>query len=178
MCRGAALEMLLSKLVAARGGCSVQIVAMSATMAGLDSLSTWLRAHLFLTNFRPVPLSEHAVFGGTVFAKAPQAQGGAAAGEQGVAKCSSVLTTPPLNQPCPCPSSRHRTVCLPGATDAAAAAGAGGILVEQRKLPGNATSDRDSVLALVAEVRGGTTVSVQTQPPAHLLRRGVCAFTH
>lgn len=54
-CRGAALEMLLSKLVASRGQCSVQIVAMSATMSGLDSLSTWLDAHLFLTNFRQVP---------------------------------------------------------------------------------------------------------------------------
>lgn len=52
--RGAALEMLLSKLVASRGRCSVQIVAMSATMSGLDSLSTWLDAHLFLTNFRQV----------------------------------------------------------------------------------------------------------------------------
>lgn len=46
--------MLLSKLVASRGRCSVQIVAMSATMSGLDSLSTWLDAHLFLTNFRQV----------------------------------------------------------------------------------------------------------------------------
>lgn len=69
-CRGAALEMLLSKLVACRAVCSVQIVAMSATMTGLDSLSAWLNAHLFLTNFRPVPLSEHVVFQGTVFIKA------------------------------------------------------------------------------------------------------------
>jgi replicative superfamily II helicase len=44
--------MLLSKLVASRGRASVQIVAMSATMNGLDSLSAWLDAHLFLTNFR------------------------------------------------------------------------------------------------------------------------------
>lgn len=42
---------------------------MSATMAGLDSLSSWLDAQLFLTNFRPVPLTEHAVFDGTVFVK-------------------------------------------------------------------------------------------------------------
>lgn len=74
-CRGAALEMLLSKLVACRGRCSVQVVAMSATMSGLDSLSAWLGGHLFLTNFRPVPLSEHAVFGGTVYAKAGQTSG-------------------------------------------------------------------------------------------------------
>jgi replicative superfamily II helicase len=47
---------------------------MSATMSGLDSLSDWLDAHLFLTNFRPVPLTEHAVFEGTVFAKVDRAQ--------------------------------------------------------------------------------------------------------
>lgn len=68
-CRGAALEMLLTKLIASRGKSNIQIVAMSATMSGLDSLSSWLNAHLFLTNFRPVPLTEHAVFEGRVFVK-------------------------------------------------------------------------------------------------------------
>ena len=43
---------------------------MSATMAGLDAMGEWLNARLFLTNFRPVPLTEHAVFAGTVFRKA------------------------------------------------------------------------------------------------------------
>jgi DNA polymerase theta len=62
--------MLLSKLVASQASAAIQIVAMSATMSGLDSLSDWLGANLFLTNFRPVPLTEHAVFEGTVFAKA------------------------------------------------------------------------------------------------------------
>jgi DNA polymerase theta len=68
--------MLLSKLMASRNKSSIQIVAMSATMSGLDSLSSWLDAHLFLTNFRPVPLTEHAVFQGTVYAKTnlPQLQ--------------------------------------------------------------------------------------------------------
>lgn len=61
--------------MACQDRCNVQIVAMSATMAGLDSLSLWLDAHLFLTNFRPVPLTEHAVFEGTVYVK--QAQVGA-----------------------------------------------------------------------------------------------------
>jgi hypothetical protein len=72
------LEMLLSKLMASRSKASIQIVAMSATMSGLDSLSSWLDAQLFLTNFRPVPLTEHAVFEGTVYAKAnlPQLQCG------------------------------------------------------------------------------------------------------
>lgn len=66
--------MLLSKLVASSASSAVQIVAMSATMSGLDSLSDWLGANLFLTNFRPVPLTEHAVFEGTVFAKASMQQ--------------------------------------------------------------------------------------------------------
>lgn len=69
------MEMLLSKLMTCRDRCYVQIVAMSATMAGLDSLSTWLNAHLFLTNFRPVPLTEYAVFEGTVYVKQVQALG-------------------------------------------------------------------------------------------------------
>lgn len=32
-------------------------------VGGLDSLRAWLRAELFMTNYRPVPLSEHVVFG-------------------------------------------------------------------------------------------------------------------
>jgi hypothetical protein len=42
---------------------------MSATMAGLEAMGEWLSARLFLTNFRPVPLTEHAVFAGTVYKK-------------------------------------------------------------------------------------------------------------
>ena len=38
-------------------------------MAGLERLAAWLRARLFVTNFRPVPLTEHVVFEGTVFVK-------------------------------------------------------------------------------------------------------------
>lgn len=38
-------------------------------MGGLEHLRAWLRAELFLTNFRPVPLSEHAVFRGKVYEK-------------------------------------------------------------------------------------------------------------
>ena len=38
-------------------------------MAGLEAMGNWLNARLFLTNFRPVPLTEHAVFAGTVYKK-------------------------------------------------------------------------------------------------------------
>lgn len=35
----------------------------------------WLRARLFVTDFRPVPLQEYAVFGGQVHAKVSPAIG-------------------------------------------------------------------------------------------------------
>ncbi len=44
-----------------------QVICMSATMSGLELLSNWLCAQLFMTNFRPVPLAEHAVFCGHVY---------------------------------------------------------------------------------------------------------------
>ena len=91
--RGAVLEVLLSKLRFARptaveaaasaafgSGLSpdhhraspgLQVVAMSATMAGLPSICTWLRARLFLTDTRATPLSEAACVGGHVFPVTP-----------------------------------------------------------------------------------------------------------
>ena len=48
-------------------------------VGGLERLRAWLRAELFLTNFRPVPLTEHAVFRGRVYEKlSPQVGGGTA----------------------------------------------------------------------------------------------------
>ena len=49
----------------------LQIIAMSATVshASLERLAGWLDARLFVTNFRPVPLVEHVVAGGTVHAR-------------------------------------------------------------------------------------------------------------
>lgn len=38
-------------------------------MGGLEALRSWLRAELFLTNFRPVPLTEHVVVRGKVYEK-------------------------------------------------------------------------------------------------------------
>jgi replicative superfamily II helicase len=92
--------MLLSKLVACRASCSVQVVAMSATMTGLDSLSAWLNAHLFLTNFRPVPLTEHAVFGGTVYKL------GKTSGE--TAAAAATAATAAADEPCNGSSSSRR----------------------------------------------------------------------
>ena len=46
---------------------SVQIVGMSATLPNLDLLSKWLKADLYKTDFRPVPLSEHIKIGNKLF---------------------------------------------------------------------------------------------------------------
>lgn len=45
----------------------LQVIAMSATMAGLPAVCAWLRARLFLTDARATPLVEAAVVGGQVF---------------------------------------------------------------------------------------------------------------
>ena len=65
--RGLALETSLTKLLFHPQAQGLQIIGMSATAGGLDTLAAWLRARLFMTNFRPVPLVEHAVFAGTIF---------------------------------------------------------------------------------------------------------------
>lgn len=72
--------MLLSKVMASPHSRSIQIIAMSATMSGLEALSAWLRSLLFMTNFRPVPLTEHAVFQGTVYVREAAAGGACGAG--------------------------------------------------------------------------------------------------
>lgn len=99
------LEMLLTKVLSSSCSGSIQIIAMSATMSGLDALGRWLNdAQIFMTNYRcscrcrshvpllqcpcdgvvarmlcvrcrPVPLTEHAVFGDTVYIKNSAAGG-------------------------------------------------------------------------------------------------------
>lgn len=67
--RGRALELLITKVLHSPFAKNIQIVGMSATMGGLETVCEWLHARLFLTNFRPVPLTEFAVFKGKVFQK-------------------------------------------------------------------------------------------------------------
>ena len=55
--RGYLLELLLTKILYVAGD-GVQIIGMSATLPNLSDLSTWLKASLYTTTFRPVPLTE------------------------------------------------------------------------------------------------------------------------
>ena len=66
--RGYLLELLLTKVLYASlrscdGMASVQIVGMSATLPDLQLLAHWLRADLYRTDFRPIPLKEYIKIG-------------------------------------------------------------------------------------------------------------------
>ena len=64
------LELLLTKLKFCGPG--IQIVAMSATLPQLDRVAAWLGASVFVSQFRPVALDEHAVIQSKVFDKSEQ----------------------------------------------------------------------------------------------------------
>ena len=70
--RGPALEVLLTKLRAFAP--ATQLVCISATMGNLQPVVAWLNANLFLTNFRPVRLTEHMCIGPAVFNVQPLMQ--------------------------------------------------------------------------------------------------------
>lgn len=45
----------------------VQIVGMSATLPNLSLLANWLKAELYQTDYRPVPLQEHLKIGCNIY---------------------------------------------------------------------------------------------------------------
>ncbi|OAA39289.1 DNA-directed DNA polymerase theta [Beauveria brongniartii RCEF 3172] len=64
--RGYTLELIATKLLSLEH--TVQIVGMSATIPNMDLMAKWLNAHSFETRYRPIPIEEHLVCNGAVFA--------------------------------------------------------------------------------------------------------------
>ncbi|OAA73140.1 DNA-directed DNA polymerase theta [Cordyceps fumosorosea ARSEF 2679] len=64
--RGYTLELIGTKLLSLEH--TVQIVGMSATIPNMDLMAQWLNGHSFETRYRPVPIEEHLVCNGAVFA--------------------------------------------------------------------------------------------------------------
>ncbi|KAJ4296015.1 hypothetical protein N0V88_004717 [Collariella sp. IMI 366227] len=69
--RGYLLELLATKLLCL--GQPVQIIAMSATLTNIKLLKDWLQGHSYETHYRPVPIEEHLVYDGKVYAAATTA---------------------------------------------------------------------------------------------------------
>ncbi|XP_033111697.1 DNA polymerase theta-like [Anneissia japonica] len=77
--RGYLLELVLTKIMFVSNKASlrnvdgghpsnaIQIVGMSATLPNLDLLATWLKADLYKTDFRPVPLTEMVKLNSTLY---------------------------------------------------------------------------------------------------------------
>ncbi|KAI1809383.1 P-loop containing nucleoside triphosphate hydrolase protein [Poronia punctata] len=64
--RGYLMELIATKLLSLEH--RVQIIGMSATLANIELLSKWLEAHMYRTHYRPVPVEEHLVYEGKVYA--------------------------------------------------------------------------------------------------------------
>ncbi|KAI8821629.1 uncharacterized protein EV422DRAFT_566714 [Fimicolochytrium jonesii] len=64
--RGYLLELLLTKLSFILAG-QLQVVGMSATLPNINIFERWLDAHLYVTDFRPVPLTEYIKFGNSLY---------------------------------------------------------------------------------------------------------------
>ena len=62
--RGYLLELMLTKLRYLQT--SIQIIGMSATISKVEVVASWLRARLYTTQYRPVPLQEFFVHGDRV----------------------------------------------------------------------------------------------------------------
>ncbi|KAI0555341.1 P-loop containing nucleoside triphosphate hydrolase protein [Xylaria curta] len=63
--RGYLMELIATKLMSLEH--SVQIIGMSATLANMEVLSTWLNAHTYKTFYRPIPIEEHLVYEGKIY---------------------------------------------------------------------------------------------------------------
>ncbi|PNY28824.1 DNA polymerase theta [Tolypocladium capitatum] len=64
--RGYLLELIATKLLSLEQ--PVQIIGMSATLPNMNLMAEWLDAHCYETRYRPVPIEEHLVYDGKVFA--------------------------------------------------------------------------------------------------------------
>ena len=65
--RGYLLELLAAKLLALDDH-AVQIIGMSATLTNIKLLAGWLQGHFYETHYRPVPIEEHLVCDGHIYA--------------------------------------------------------------------------------------------------------------
>lgn len=65
--RGYLLELMATKLLCLEDH-AVQIIGMSATLTNIKLLATWLRGHHYETLYRPVPIEEHLVYDGRIYA--------------------------------------------------------------------------------------------------------------
>ncbi|KAJ3566334.1 hypothetical protein NPX13_g7169 [Xylaria arbuscula] len=63
--RGYLMELIATKLMSLDH--NVQIIGMSATLANMELLSTWLDAHMYRTFYRPIPVEEHLVHEGKIY---------------------------------------------------------------------------------------------------------------
>ncbi|KAI1176755.1 P-loop containing nucleoside triphosphate hydrolase protein [Nemania sp. FL0916] len=63
--RGYLMELIATKLMSLDH--SVQIIGMSATLANIELLSTWLDAHMYRTSYRPIPVEEHLVYESNIY---------------------------------------------------------------------------------------------------------------
>eukprot|EP01080_Neovahlkampfia_damariscottae_P003704 gene3704-6593_t len=65
--RGQILESLLTKLLFYSKKENIQIIGMSATIPNIEDLSNWLNAILYVSTFRPVPLTEYLKIDNEIF---------------------------------------------------------------------------------------------------------------
>ncbi|KAJ6446271.1 helicase and polymerase containing protein tebichi [Purpureocillium lavendulum] len=66
--RGYLLELIATKLLSMEQ--PIQIVGMSATLPNMNLVADWLGAHCYETRYRPIPIDEHLVCEGKIFAVA------------------------------------------------------------------------------------------------------------